>query len=477
MLPCYLIVNSKTLYNNFRKAFPWEPTQDQEKGLRSLANLIHPEENINLEIDVFILRGYAGTGKTTLVQSIARGAESDGWRSVLGAPTGRAAKVLQGAWGCRAWTLHRLLYVSVRSPDGIFKRIARKNRGQKLIFIIDEASMISDSGENGQILKDLLNFVKSGKNCKLILVGDQAQLPPIGQSYSPALDSQVLLHSYGVKSSGISLHKVMRQSENSGILHCATELRQALFSESSFFPTLKPNKEVLFIKDPQELYETLESCFCNSENDAVIITRSNKRAISYNEQIRSQLLGYEDVLNAGDLVMVVQNNDRWLADNDSSGFIANGDLLEILSWRNEEHKYGLHFADATLSWRDIEAEPFEAKIILDTLRSPFTRLSEAQIKLLNSHLLNESNNLGLSKLSRSDFLKNHPYGQALQLKFGYALTAHKAQGGQWREVFVERPYTDDPSNEEYIRWMYTSFTRAKDKLYLIGFTEATPVDN
>ncbi len=471
MLPCYLTVNYTTLYNIFLKEFPWTPTEDQEKCLRGLAQLFIPEKNQLKKDDVFLLLGYAGTGKTTVVQAFSKALKYIGWSSVLGAPTGRAAKILQGTWGQRAWTLHRMLYISVRGSDGVFKRIRRKNKGSRLIFIIDEASMISDSRENGQILNDLLNFVRSGKDCKLILVGDEAQLPPVGQIDSPALSPEILLNSYSIKAHVSLLSSVMRQSGDSGILSTATDLRNALFSKSSFFPVLRSSKEVRFINDLQELHESLESSFSHTDNDSVLITRSNARAVLYNEQIRSTLLGYEDIINAGDLVMVVQNNENWLDQKDGAGFIANGDMLEVLSWRNEEKKYGLRFADATLAWADMDAPSFEAKIILDTLSSKTSRLSKDQSSSLYSQIMDEFKKSGLDKLARSSFFRNHPYGQALQLKFGYSLTAHKAQGGQWNEVFVEKPYTDNPSGKEYIRWMYTSFTRAKKRLYLIGFSE------
>lgn len=464
-------MNSTTLYNIFLKEFPWTPTEDQEKGLEALTYLFIPEKNQVKKDDVFLLLGYAGTGKTTVAQAFSKALKHIGWSSVLGAPTGRAAKILQGNWGQRAWTLHRMLYLSVRGSDGSFKRIRRKNKGNKLIFIIDEASMISDSSENGQILNDLLNFVKSGRECKLILVGDKAQLPPVGQVDSPALSLEILLNAYRVKAHVCELSRVMRQSEDSGILSAATDLRNALFSKSSFFPVLRSTKDVHFINDLQELHESLESSFSHSDNDSVLITRSNARAVLYNEQIRSTLLGFEDIINAGDLVMVVQNNENWLDQKDGAGFIANGDMLEVVSWRNEEKKYGLRFADATLVWADMEAPSFEAKIILDTLSSKTSRLSKDQSSLLYSQIMDEFKKSGLDKLARSLFFRNHPYGQALQLKFGYSLTAHKAQGGQWNDVFVERPYTDDPTREEYIRWMYTSFTRAKKRLYLIGFQE------
>ena len=465
-----MTVNSDTLYNIFLKEFPETPTRDQNKGLRDISDLLCPNvDNLSLN-DVFILMGYAGTGKTTLARTVARVAENYGWKLVLAAPTGRAAKVLQGVWGLHTLTLHRMIYKTVRGPDGYYKRILKENRGKNIIFIIDEASMISDNGENGNMLGDLFYFLKSGKNCKLILVGDNAQLPPVGQINSPALDIKKL-RTIGINCSCTMLKQIMRQDEKSGIIDCADALRKAMFAKHIYYPVLKPSNEVCFVNDLFDLNNYFESSFGHSEFNSVVITRSNSRAVLYNRQIRTRLLGYDDIINAGDLVMVVQNNEFWMDKDSGPDFIANGDIFKIISWRNEENKYGLHFADASLEWMDFDEPNFDAKIILNTLDSNTARLSREQSDLLHSEIMIEFKNSGLPNSRRSDFFMNHPYGQALQLKFGYALTAHKAQGGQWDDVFVERPYIENPAQKDYLRWLYTSFTRAKSRLFLIGFPE------
>ena len=421
---------------------------------------------------LFILKGYAGTGKTTLMRSLASSLRVLNMRPVLAAPTGRAAKVLQGQMKRRAFTLHRLLYLTVRDPAGGFKRIKRPNKGTLQVFIVDEASMLGDTGEARELFMDLLQFVQQGEDCRLILVGDEAQLPPVGQSFSPALIPRHIRDHYYWKIRGAALFEVMRQMAHSQILSNATRLRSSLLDANPQFPTLQVGAEVRRLADANEVFEALETAFAGADSDAVVLTRSNKRAVAYNRQIRARLLWREDVLNAGDVVMVVQNNERWIDPEDSAGFIANGDLFEVLSWRNEEERFGLRFADASLRWLDREEAPeVAAKIMLDALDAESARLPEAKMKILLQGAREEASHL--PKSQRAEFLREHPYVQALQLKFGYALTGHKAQGGQWKEVFIEWPYAPEVDDPDFIRWMYTAFTRAQDKLYLIGFPDST----
>ncbi len=427
------------------------------------------------EESLFILKGYAGTGKTTLMRTLASILRHVQMRPVLAAPTGRAAKVLQGQMKRRAFTLHRLLYLTVRDPSGGFSRIRRPNKGTLQVFIVDEASMLGDLGEARELFQDLLLFVAQGEECRLILVGDEAQLPPVGQSFSPALIPRHVRDHYNWKIRGAALFEVMRQAADSQILANATAMRQGLLAPEVRFPALHIGAEVRRLRDAHEVFEALESAYTSAEPDAVVLTRSNKRAVAYNRQIRSRLLWREDILNAGDVVMVVQNNERWMDPEDSAGFIANGDMFEILSWRNEEERFGLRFADASLRWLDREDAPnIEAKILLDALDSESARLSEASMKALMQGAREEAQHL--PKAQRPAFLREHPYLQALQLKFGYALTAHKAQGGQWRDVFIEWPYVPDVDDAEFIRWMYTAFTRGQEYVYLIGFPDSTFAD-
>jgi exodeoxyribonuclease V len=471
ILPCALAivpVNSTELLKTFSSRFPGTPTNDQRSAMEALSHYLleDPEERL------FILKGYAGTGKTTLMRTLASCLPSFNMRAVLAAPTGRAAKVLQGQLKRRAYTLHRMLYLTVRDPAGGFKRIKRPNKGTNRVYIVDEASMLGDIGESRTLFEDLLHFVTQGEDCRLILVGDEAQLPPVGQDFSPALLPRHIRDHYGWRIRGAALFEVMRQVQGSSILTNATVLRDALRLTPPQFPTLHQGPQVRRLQDAHEVFEALESAYQGGAHDAVVITRSNQRAVAYNRQIRGQLLWREDILNAGDVVMVVQNNERWIDPEDSAGFIANGDMFEVQSWRNQEERYGLTFADATLRWLDRDEEPHvEAKVLLNALDSHAARLPEAQMKGLIAGAREEAQRL--PKAQRSEFLREHPYLQALQLKFGYALTGHKSQGGQWPHVFVEWPYTPSPDDVDFIRWMYTAFTRAQESLSLIGFPAST----
>ncbi|MEK9829228.1 MAG: AAA family ATPase [Schleiferiaceae bacterium] len=461
-------MNSDQILEILRNAFPAEPTDDQSRAIEALTSYLLEDSSERL----FILKGYAGTGKTTLMRALARSASSLGLKAVLAAPTGRAAKVLQGQLQRRAYTLHRMLYLTVRSPEGGYKRIKRENKVKRGLFIVDEASMLGDSGEAGHLLEDLLAFVRNGTDCRLLLVGDEAQLPPVGQSFSPALQPRHLRDSYGWKIRGAALQEVMRQAVDSGILRNATALRAALQLDSPVFPALRRAADVHRLVDAHEVFEALETAFAGHENDSVVITRSNKRAVAYNRQIRGRLLWREEIINAGDKVMVVQNNERWMDPDDPVGFVANGDQFEVLSWRNEEERYGLRFADATLRWLDRDEAPnLEAKVLLDVLDSETARLPEQDLKRIQQGAYAEAEELPKSK--RATYLREHDYLHALQLKFAYALTGHKSQGGQWAHVFVEWPYTEETGDADFLRWMYTAMTRAQEQLYLIGFPDAT----
>jgi len=461
-------VNSPQILQILRNALPAPPTADQSRALEALSSYLLEDSSQRL----FILKGYAGTGKTTLMRALARSASSLGLKAVLAAPTGRAAKVLQGQLQRRAYTLHRMLYLTVRSPEGGFKRIKRENKVKRGLFIVDEASMLGDSGESGHLLEDLLQFVHQGTDCRLLLVGDEAQLPPVGQTFSPALQPKYLRDGYGWKIRGAALQEVMRQAADSGILNNATVLRSALGMNEPKFPRLRVAEDVQRLADAHEVFEAMERAFASQENDSVVITRSNKRAVAYNRQIRGRLLWREEIINAGDKVMVVQNNERWMDPDDPVGFVANGDQFEVLSWRNEEERYGLRFADATLRWLDRDQAPnLEAKILLDVLDSETPRLAEIDLKRMQQEVYQEAEEL--PKTKRAAYIHEHDYLQALQLKFAYALTGHKSQGGQWAHVFVEWPFTEDTGDPDFLRWMYTAVTRAQEQLYLIGFPEAT----
>ena len=410
-----------------------------------------------------LLSGFAGTGKTTLVRALIAGLAVIDFRPILAAPTGRAAKVLQGNTGWRAFTLHRILYISVKIPGGGFKRIPRPAKAKNRVIFVDEASMIADLGKQ-RILEDLLQFTAKSQRCRLVLIGDKAQLPPVGQEESPALSAKQLKDRYGWDSVEVGLTEVLRQSGDSGVLDYATSLRMAITANSGF-PAIPTLPDVIALRDPGDYHDAMESAFGPGQDDAVLITRSNARATEFNQQIRVRLLDLDGMIDAGDQVMVVENNARWVSQE--QGFIANGDRFEVLSIRGIEQQYGLQFADATLRWLDFDEPDVEAKIVLDALIGNSPRLNEEKARLLHAAIREAS--MEVPKEDRAQFTREHPYGKALQLKFSYALTAHKSQGGQWAKVFVDCPRIEDWHDLEWLRWLYTAITRTSDKLYLIGF--------
>ena len=449
--------------------------------------ILNPTEGQRRAIDVFsqflwegrsktamILQGYAGTGKTTLLRTFSKWLPSVGFRVVFMAPTGRAAKVMLDSTGRRAYTVHRILYRSSLTPEGHFSFGLRTNPLTRAVFFVDESSMVSDRPSDGSqgrsLLEDILFFVHSGVDCRLVFLGDPAQLPPVGEGKSPALDADRLLKQHGWESVSVQLTEVVRQEKTSWVLRNATRLREALLAESIQFPGLSPKGEVHFLQDGYEVMEALEQSYSAGVDQTIVVTRSNKRAVLYNRQIRSRLLGAEELLGAGDRVMVVKNNYHWLPSDHPAGFLANGDIFEVMALSNQEDKYGLVFADARLRWTDREDDLLiEAKVLLTVLDSdsPAMRVEESQA--LYQSLQAEYAHFPTQK-ERKEALRVDPYAQALQLKFAYAVTCHKAQGGQWETVFIEQAYEPEGlDNAAYLRWLYTALTRTTNKVYLVGF--------
>lgn len=462
----------------------FEPTQDQNALLRKLADFIPTESEQN----AFIIKGYAGTGKTTLVKTIVKELEREERLYVLLAPTGRAAKVLSNYSGKKAFTIHKFIYV-LRSEKGGGRTFQlRANKSRDAVIIVDEASMISGStsqNDNGWgrlqpriLLDDLLSFVTNGKNCKLILIGDTAQLPPVGMEESLALNEQYMERSFFLgKISSAYLREVVRQQEQSGILENATALRQ-LIEEDDPDISLKLRADVESVGG-EELPDILSTAYDNYGEDGVmVVTRSNKRANLFNYQIRGRIKWLEEELAAGDKLMVVKNNYYWLDPKSRAGFIANGDLVEVRKIVRTEEMHGFRFANVILQMLDYPDEPeIECLILLDTLTSEAPALTpEDHEKLFQSVSLDYMDIPDRRKQFEAIF--NDKYLNALQVKFGYAITCHKAQGGQWPCVFIDQGYlTDEMLNKEYLRWLYTAITRASEKLYLVNFNErflATP---
>lgn len=460
-----------------RDFFPFEPTSIQEQAINRLTKFVL----YSYKPALFILKGYAGTGKTTLISTFINWLPRIGLKSVLSAPTGRAAKVLSNYSNKLALTIHKQIYYH-SNLDGRIVFTIQKNKHSNTIFIVDEASMISDSGGIGgsfvsqkrTLLDDLIDYVYSGKNCRLILIGDTAQLPPVGSSESPALDSIYLSNRFPIQVGEIELNQVTRQAKDSGILHNATLLRNILNKEGQFFPRFNLSD----FQDIRRLYgyeieEEISSCYSKDGiENTIIVCRSNKQANNFNKYIKYSVLFQEDELNAGDLLMVVRNNYFWLKQENNIDFIANGDMLEVMRIVDYEDKYGFRFANASIRLLDFKTDTeFEVKLLLDTINIESSSLGKEDDQKLYNAVWNSYSNIR-DKRKRKNAVKDDPYFNALQVKFGYAITCHKSQGGQWKNVFVDQGYlTDEMINKEYLRWLYTGVTRAVDKLYLTNFNE------
>ena len=469
-------MNSTLFYNLLRKNFPFQPTLNQDIFLQKIAQFILSD----FKNEVFVLKGYAGTGKTTVISTIVNQLHNINKKYLLLAPTGRAAKVISNYSKKPAFTIHKKIYFPKKTSSGGVSFSMQQNKHTNTVFIVDEASMISDTStesslyENGSLLDDLIIYVESGKNCKLIFVGDTAQLPPVNLDVSPALNIETLQINYDREVHHLELDEVMRQVEDSGILFNATELREIL--KSNFIDTFKFDvnnyKDIIRLVDGYDIQDAINQAFYNyGLEETVFIVRSNKRANQYNEQIRTRILSKESELSSGDFLMVVKNNYFWLKDSDEAGFIANGDIIEVLQIRKIQELYGFKFATVKIRMVDYPSQaPFDTILLLDTIKSESPSLTyEESNKLYQEVLLDYEDET--TKYKKFQKVKNNEYFNALQVKFSYAITCHKSQGGQWNTVFIEQPYLPNGIDRDYIRWLYTAMTRAKEKLYLIGFKD------
>ena len=433
---------------------------------------------------VMVMRGSAGTGKTTLAAAIVRALQSLEQQLVLMAPTGRAAKVFSLYAGSAAYTIHRRIYRQ-KSLEGGFE--LGYNNAHDTLFIVDEASMVSLNGEGRSLLDDLISFVYNGRNCRLMLIGDHAQLPPVGEEESPALMAAVL-RSYGLHVYECTLNEVLRQSQESGILWNATEIRSlspddpSPSREGSFnLPVTLPKILLdgftdIHVVPGDELIETLASSYSKvGLDETMVVTRSNKRANIFNQGIRNQILGREEELTTGDQLMVVKNNYFWTKPEspDSEGssleFIANGDMAVVRKVRNVHEQYGFRFAEVTMTFPDYDDYELTATVLLDTLTSEAPALTRDQQEALYNKVLEDYADIP-RKADRMKALKEDRYYNALQVKYAYAATCHKAQGGQWAHIYVDQGYmTDDMLSADYLHWLYTAFTRATEQLFLINW--------
>jgi len=429
---------------------------------------------------MFVLKGYAGTGKTTVISSLVKALQQTTKRSVLLAPTGRAAKVLSSYSGRHASTIHRKIYLITTAPGGMVRLALTKNMHRNTFFLVDEASMIPDqnaefnsffSGHN--LLDDLIQYVYSGVNNRLILIGDTAQLPPVGLELSPALDLQYLKSSYHYSIYYDELNDVVRQSLDSGVLANATEIRNSLDNTTIEELIKLDGFDDIQSINGEMLEEYLNDAFpSNSFNNSVIVTRTNKRANVFNQEVRNRILFRENEIATGDLLMVVRNNYFWLEDTSAPGFLANGDIIEIQKIIGYEEMYDLRFADVVVRMLDYPDEhDINIKIMLDTLQAEGPSLPQDQMNQLFESVMQDYDDLP-SRRKRVESVKNNPHFNAVQVKFAYALTCHKTQGGQWENVFIDLGYLNEEHiNRSFFRWLYTAFTRATKKLYLVNFPE------
>lgn len=453
--------------------FPYKPTFEQENVVKILANFLFCRK-----MDVlFLLKGYAGTGKTSLIGALVKTMDQLEQKCILMAPTGRAAKVFSHYAGHPAYTIHKKIYRQKSFSNEVDNFSINDNLHQHTLFIVDEASMIANDGLSGsmfgtgRLLDDLIQYVYSGQGCRLMLIGDTAQLPPVGEEESPALSVDAL-KGYGLEVYEGMLTEVVRQLHDSGILWNATELRRYIAEEDYF--TLPPIRVEGFpdikVVPGNELIETINDCYEQvGMDETIVVCRSNKRANIYNKGIRNTILYREEELESGDLLMVAKNNYFWTEGCKEIDFIANGDIAEVRRVRREREMYGFRFADVTLRFSDYNDMELEATVLLDTLHTESPALPKEMNDKLFYAVLEDYADITI-KRERMKKMKSDPYYNALQVKYAYAVTCHKAQGGQWKRVFLDQGYmTEDMLSPDYFRWLYTAFTRATETLYLVNW--------
>ncbi|TVZ51323.1 ATP-dependent RecD-like DNA helicase [Dokdonia sp. Hel_I_53] len=477
-----MVKDAPSFYKQLYKDFEHTPTLKQDRLLQQLATFLFDTNKDKL----FVLKGFAGTGKTTVIGTVVKNLWHAKMSSVLMAPTGRAAKVASNYSKKQAFTIHRKIYFPKKERGGGVSFSLQPNKHRNCLFIVDEASMISDRAaeskffDNGSLLDDMMQYIYSGYNCKLLLVGDEAQLPPVKLDISPALDIKNLSLHYNKQVETLQLDEVMRQAEGSGILMNATALREQLsegFYEDFKFD-LNGFDDIIRLVDGHEIMDAINDGYSKvGTEETAIIVRSNKRANLYNQQIRSRILFQEEEISAGDHLMVVKNNYFWLDAKSDAGFIANGDIIKILEILAIKELYGFRFAEIKAQMVDYpHMQPIETVIMLDvlTMETPALpyEMGDSLYKEVQKDYVDEKSNY-----KRFQKIKNNKYFNALQVKFSYAITCHKSQGGQWENVFIEQPYLPDGMSKDYLRWLYTAITRSKSRLYLIGFKDEMFIEN
>lgn len=456
------------------RVFPHTPTEEQFELFSCLDTFLKSP----VERSAFILKGYAGTGKTTVLGAVIKILGNYKLKSVLLAPTGRAAKVLSAYSGKPAQTIHKRIYWK-RGNYTVAKYELASNMHTQTIFIVDEASMVpgvnkDQAGMSSSLLDDLISYVYNKKGCRVLFLGDTAQLPPVGLTDSPALVAEYLEDNYNLDVAEFELTEVVRQDALSGILENSTQLRNLLLQDNFTSPQIQTTGfDDIFRIAGDRLEDELSDAYQHiGIEDTLVICRSNKSVNLFNQHIRSRILGFEEEINANDYVMVVRNNYFWLPAESELGFLANGDVARITRIKNIHEQYGFRFADADLEFRDYVGKPvISCRIMLDTLTLESPSLGPAASKQLYERIMEDYADVK-SKKDRLDKVKESPYYQALQIKFAYAVTCHKAQGGQWEAVFIDQGYINaEMMNNEFNRWLYTACTRAVKKLYLLNFNK------
>lgn len=460
--------------NQIKQNFRFEPTVEQAAALDLITDFLFSR----VSDSIFLLKGYAGTGKSSLIGALVKTMTDFEQKTVLLAPTGRAAKVFSGYSSHPAFTIHKKIYRQKRFSGEASGFVPMDNLHKDTLFIVDEASMISNDGidsfsfGSGRVLDDLVHYVYGGENCRLLLIGDEAQLPPVMQESSPALQIDIL-KGYGLDVTSTTMTQIVRQAQNSGILFNATQIRNALLENTTeLFPKLKLDGfEDIRKVSGEDLIDEISAAYDrDGVDETMIISRSNKRANIYNEGVRNRILYREEELSSGDMLMVTKNNYFWTENIEQVDFLANGELLEVLRVRRTQEVYGFRFCDVLVKHPDYGIE-LEIKILIDTLHSETTGLSQEKNAELFYNVLEDYSEV-TTKNGKMQKMKVDPFYNAVQVKYGYAVTCHKAQGGEWTNVFLDIGYiTEEHLGINFYRWLYTALTRSSKQLYLVNLPD------
>lgn len=465
---------SNFFLDKIKQNFPFEPTSEQANALENIVEFLFLQK----EESLFLLKGYAGTGKSSLLGALVKTMTEFKQKTVLLAPTGRAAKVFSSYASHPAFTIHKKIYRQQKFAGDFGSFGLMDNLHKDTLFIVDEASMISNNGLDssyfgtGKLLDDLIHYIYSGENCRLLLIGDSAQLPPVGEDDSPALQLAEL-EGYGLEVRQAMLSQIVRQAESSGILYNATNIRNALNKgKTEAYPKLKLKKFTDIVRiSGEDLIDEISACYDRDGlENTMIISRSNKRSNIYNQGVRNRILYREEELSAGDMLMITKNNYYWAENIEGIDFLANGEIVEVLRVRREQELYGFRFCEVLVKSIDYDVE-LEVKILMDTLYSDVSGLTRERSEELFLNIMEDYSDIS-TKAGKMKRLKADPFYNAVQVKFAYAVTCHKAQGGEWANVFLDLGYiAEEHLGVNFYRWLYTAITRASSKLYLVNLPD------